>query len=114
LALGETGILQGILVLFVLFPATVWTLARSFTGRRNVFMVICAITASVFGIWGIKDCVKVMALDWHVPEDWPPSGVDIFVILFSLFLLLAGVVSVLKMWKVKRTETSEKTKTSTP
>ncbi len=74
-------------------------------------MVICAITASVFGIEGIIDCVKVMAVDWDIPEDWPPSGVDIFVILFSLFLLLAGVVSLLKMWKVKRTETPEKTNT---
>lgn len=104
LALGETAILPALLMFLLLLPATILTLVNSVSGKRSVFMVICAVTAAIFGIWGVVGGLKLIAIDWHIPDDWPPSGDFIFSFLLCAFFLVAGLVALVKMWKTKRTD----------
>lgn len=97
LALGETLILPGLLVIMLLFPATIWTLTCSIKGKRNVFMAVCAVTATVFGGWGTASGLK------SIVEEWPPEGDLLFGLLFCAFFFMAGIVSLIKMRRSKRT-----------
>jgi hypothetical protein len=98
LALGETAILPGLLIVLVLFPATVLTFVASLLGKRNIAMVACSVASTIFGAWGIVDGLNTVMQDWKVPDSWPPSGNFVLSFLFCAFLLLAGGVSLFKMY----------------
>ncbi|MGA2751796.1 MAG: hypothetical protein ABSG59_23770 [Verrucomicrobiota bacterium] len=98
LALGETAILPGLLLIVVLFPATIWTLTSSLKGKRNVFMRTCAVIAIAFGGWGMAAGLK------SIVKEWPPEDDLLFGLAFCAFFLLAGLASLLKMRNTKRTD----------
>jgi len=107
-ALGETAILPGLVLIVVLFPATIWTLTASVKGKRNAVMAICALIATLFGGWGTASGLKSLVVEW------PPEGDLIFGLIFCAFFFFAGVFSLVKMWKAKRRDqASEKAKVPT-
>jgi hypothetical protein len=106
LALGETAIFSVLLIFLLLVPATILTLINSIMGKRSVIMVICAVTAAIFGIWGVVDGLKLIVIDWHTSDDWPPSKDFVFSFLPFAFFLTGGLIALVRMWKTKRGDES--------
>ena len=107
-ALGETKVLPGLLLILVLFPATLWTLGASFKGKRNYFMTVCAMMSAVFGGWGLAAGLLSLV------KEGPPEQDLLFGLFFCGFFFAAGIFSLMKMWRGRqKQEASEKAKAPT-
>jgi hypothetical protein len=98
LALGETGIWPWLLIVLFFFPATIWTLIESIKGKRNGLLIGIAILATAFGGYG------AVALAFSLRQEWPPGSDFLYSLAWWLFFLATGTVSLIKMWRSKRTD----------
>ncbi len=74
-------------------------------------MLVCSVMAGVFGTWGIAGVIKEITVNWHVPDDWPPSGDFIFSFLFYTSFFVAGAFSLIKMRSNRRRDESASRRT---
>ena len=98
LAFGQSAILPGLLLIAVVFPATLWTVISSIKRKRNALMVVCAIIATVFGGW-----TMAASLIFIVQDEWPPDQNILYGLCWSAFFLFAGLISIIKMRREKQT-----------
>ncbi len=101
LALGETAILPGLLLIVFLASATFWVLDDTLRKKRSLvtmpLSIALVVVASIEAVGIIKDWVR----------DWPAAresalGDWLFNFVFCVVPLLAGLFALVKLWKDKR------------
>jgi hypothetical protein len=93
---GENGLgfaLLRLTLLLWLYLASIRTLLKTFKGQRTFFMIVCAWMAAIVG--GIGSVGSLIDTRFEDIES------TLLGVLFSGFLLLAGVVALLKMKRSK-------------
>jgi hypothetical protein len=100
LALGESVLLPALLMLYVLYPASIWTLAQSLKGKYNALMIFFAILSILIG--GIGSIQLLADTRWYFQLE----GIEHLLVgvLPSAFLVFAGVVSLLKMRRSRQAD----------
>src|SRR5262249_6438335 len=82
LALGETTIFPGLLLLLVLYPMSIWTLVVSWRGQSGRVAQLFAITVIIFGALALAGVLKDF--------EWPLDESFAFTILFWAFPVACG------------------------
>ena len=87
LALGESAILPALLLVLVLYPVTIWTLAASLKGVRSAFVASCGAVIAAAGALGCAAVLKDF--------EWPPDQGLCISFAFWAFPLFAGIVALI-------------------
>lgn len=98
LAHAETAILPALLLLLILYPASIWILFRGVARKHNAFTIWCALFITIGGAAG---AIAVMT-----DFEWPPDKALLVSLGFWLFPLSSGLLALL-MVKRARTKSSE-------
>lgn len=87
---GETGILPGLLIFFLLYPIVIITLVAAFVGKRSSMLIVFDGIAIVIGGIGIVPLL-------HEAITVQGEAKDLFIAFsFFGFPLFAGIISLVK------------------
>lgn len=96
LALGETAILPGLIVVLALASVAIWVVSSGFRGRSGPVVVGVSFTLALVGVVGIVACAR------DIVRAWPPDRASWYAVIFWALPLAVGVVSLITARRRKR------------